>query len=179
MEVLSISVYPQAIAGGSNWSYRVLGASSNFKIPTSPPTLSLSQRAPPAPPEIMAPKKAREAASTTAQTNVAAHTTASSAASTPLAAVIPTPKTTGSATWDKVLVNLYNHYVDQTAQRVKLLDVFLAFLVAVGALQFFYCVLVGNFVRSAIPWDRWQTEGGAGLALSAVDCLGSIRIMSC
>lgn len=127
----------------------------------------------------MAPKKAREAASTTAQTNVAAHTTASSSTSAPLAAVIPTPKTTGSATWDKVLVNLYNHYVDQTPQRIKLLDVFLAFLVAVGALQFLYCVLVGNFVRLAIPWEQAPDRGGGQLAPSAVNCLDKMQRTNC
>ena len=38
------------------------------------------------------------------------------------------------------------HYRDTTPQRTKLLDAFMAFLVAVGALQFVYCVLAGNYV---------------------------------
>jgi DAD family len=91
----------------------------------------------------MAPKKnAREPAPTAAP--------ATQPAPAPAAAIpvsILKPSTTGSASWDKVVVNLYNHYIDQTPQRTKLLDVFLVFLVAVGALQFFYCLLVGNFVR--------------------------------
>lgn len=118
----------------------------------------------------MAPKKAaREAASTTAPANVATGT-APSSTTAPLAAVIPTPTTTGSATWDKVLVNLYNHYVDKTPQRIKLLDVFLAFLVAVGALQFFYCVLVGNFVRLYPPRkDKLQTEGQSASVVQLVE----------
>ena len=33
-----------------------------------------------------------------------------------------------------------------TPQRVKLIDVFMLFLAVVGAFQFFYCVIVGNFV---------------------------------
>jgi len=37
----------------------------------------------------------------------------------------------------------------KTPQRIKLLDTFLAFLVVVGALQFLYCLIVGNFVRSS------------------------------
>lgn len=43
--------------------------------------------------------------------------------------------------WDK--------YVSKTPQRTKLLDVFLVFLMAVGALQFAYVVLVGNFPFNA------------------------------
>ena len=33
---------------------------------------------------------------------------------------------------------------------MKLIDVFMAFLVVVGGLQFVYCVLVGNYVRASI-----------------------------
>jgi hypothetical protein len=46
--------------------------------------------------------------------------------------------------------------VRTTAQRVKLLDAFLAFLLVVGALQFGYCVLAGNFVRSSRgKFENW------------------------
>ncbi|KAI4946862.1 hypothetical protein J4E91_007034 [Alternaria rosae] len=44
---------------------------------------------------------------------------------------------------------IWNKYVDKTPQRTKLLDTFLAFLVIVGALQFLYVVLVGNFPFNA------------------------------
>lgn len=43
-------------------------------------------------------------------------------------------------------VGMWNKYVDETPQRVKLLDAFLVFLIAVGVLQFVYCVIAGNFV---------------------------------
>ena len=43
-------------------------------------------------------------------------------------------------------LGVWNKYVDQTPQRVKLLDAFLLFLMAVGLLQFVYCVIAGNFV---------------------------------
>lgn len=46
-----------------------------------------------------------------------------------------------------IVNDIWNKYVQKTPQRVKLLDSFLAFLVAVGVLQFVYCVIVGNFVR--------------------------------
>lgn len=45
-----------------------------------------------------------------------------------------------------MLLDLWRHYLNTTPQRVKLIDVFMAFLVAVGGLQFVYCVLVGNYV---------------------------------
>ncbi len=37
-----------------------------------------------------------------------------------------------------------------TPQRVKLIDVFMAFLVVVGGLQFAYCVVVGNYVSVGV-----------------------------
>jgi oligosaccharyltransferase complex subunit epsilon len=51
--------------------------------------------------------------------------------------------------WDDVLNNLIKTYQDTTPQRTKLIDVFLAFLVAVGVVQFLYCILAGNYVRSS------------------------------
>lgn len=42
---------------------------------------------------------------------------------------------------------IWNKYLEETPQRTKLLDVFLGFLIAVGAIQFLYCVVAGNFVR--------------------------------
>lgn len=65
-----------------------------------------------------------------------------------------------------VLAGIWERYVSGTPQRVKLLDTFMAFLVLVGALQFVYCVLVGNYVSLCIslslslsfPWKG----GGAG-----------------
>lgn len=77
--------------------------------------------------------------------------------------------------------------MNTTPQRVKLVDVFMAFLVVVGGLQFVYCVLVGNYVGSLfcllslslffIPFlrdgilvggRRWESfvgkEGGRGVA---------------
>ena len=47
-----------------------------------------------------------------------------------------------------ILQGVWNKYVKNTPQRTKLLDTFLAFLVVVGALQFLYVVVVGNFVRA-------------------------------
>lgn len=110
----------------------------------------------------MAPKKnAREPALSSPTTTQSITTTISAAASQappppkqqPAAAVIPK---TGSVTWDKVLQNIYDYYVDETSQRIKLLDIFLVFLAVVGALQFIYCVLAGNY-----PFNAFLSGFGA------------------
>jgi hypothetical protein len=46
--------------------------------------------------------------------------------------------------------------VTKTPQRVKLLDTFMAFLVVVGALQFLYVVIVGNFVRTTTDLSPYE-----------------------
>lgn len=57
----------------------------------------------------------------------------------------------------EIVLGVWNNYVDNTPQRVKLLDAFMAFLIVVGVLQFVYCVIAGNYVsslgRSAIKLD--------------------------
>jgi oligosaccharyltransferase complex subunit epsilon len=68
--------------------------------------------------------------------------------STPARSSKPSSQSTDASA---ILQGIYDKYVSKTPQRVKLLDTFMAFLVAVGALQFFYVVLVGNFVRLAAP----------------------------
>ncbi|KAK3300969.1 DAD family-domain-containing protein [Chaetomium fimeti] len=55
----------------------------------------------------------------------------------------------GAQTWDRIAHNVVAHYSATTPQRTKLLDAFLAFLVAVGGLQFAYCVLAGNYPFNA------------------------------
>ncbi|GAB1310953.1 oligosaccharyltransferase complex subunit epsilon [Madurella fahalii] len=55
----------------------------------------------------------------------------------------------GPPTWDKIVANVAQHYLDTTPQRTKLLDSFMAFLVVVGGLQFVYCVLAGNYPFNA------------------------------
>ncbi|KAL1842369.1 hypothetical protein VTJ49DRAFT_5434 [Mycothermus thermophilus] len=78
--------------------------------------------------------------------------TAAAASTTPAPTAAPT-STRGSATqtqaWDKIVGNVFSHYLSTTPQRTKLIDAFMAFLVAVGALQFAYCVLAGNYPFNA------------------------------
>ncbi|KAI9806946.1 MAG: oligosaccharyltransferase complex subunit epsilon [Piccolia ochrophora] len=48
-----------------------------------------------------------------------------------------------------ILNNLVDAYNNHTPTRVKLIDVFLGFLVVVGVIQFAYCCLAGNYPFNA------------------------------
>lgn len=79
-----------------------------------------------------------------------------------------------------ILQGVWDRYVEKTTQRTKLLDSFMLFLVAVGALQFLYVVLVGNFVSH--PASAWTLSSTVHMQpcmssdlLSAFQCF-SVRI---
>ncbi|KAK4128575.1 defender against death DAD protein [Parathielavia appendiculata] len=108
----------------------------------------------------MAPKQRNAAAQTPPPSSTAPPTrapawTPSPPTTTPKPSLSkPTTTTTtgaggGVQTWDKIINNVLSHYLDTTPQRTKLLDAFMVFLVAVGALQFVYCVLAGNYPFNA------------------------------
>jgi oligosaccharyltransferase complex subunit epsilon len=106
----------------------------------------------------MAPKRAnaRDITPSSAATTQAGSTTAGSVPSS--AAVTTKPHKTSLTTkdgWEQVVGNLWNHYLKTTPQRTKLIDAFMAFLAVVGALQFLYCILAGNYV-SSIPPDYYD-----------------------
>jgi oligosaccharyltransferase complex subunit epsilon len=56
----------------------------------------------------------------------------------------------------QILSNVWSHYLDETPQRTKLIDAFMAFLMVVGALQFLYCVVAGNY-----PFNAFLSGFGA------------------
>ena len=98
--------------------------------------------------DTMPPKKnVREPAPSAAATTQAGTSTVGSVPPTPKPSKTSGPSTINATNWDKVVLNIYDHYITHTPQRTKLLDVFLGFLVVVGALQFLYCILAGNYVR--------------------------------
>ncbi|CAK7562887.1 MAG: oligosaccharyltransferase complex subunit epsilon [Sporothrix epigloea] len=89
---------------------------------------------------------------------VPATTTASTpAASAPKLMAATTPSS-GNAVQD-VIQTLLQNYQKATPQRTKLLDAFMAFLVAVGVLQFVYCVLAGNYPFNAFLSGFSSTVG--------------------
>ncbi|KAM3564992.1 hypothetical protein MY1884_000396 [Beauveria asiatica] len=114
----------------------------------------------------MAPKKnAAAAAAATTSTEKQPVTTTTPSAATKRSSAASTNKR-GAARWDVVFQNIYTYYTKETAQRTKLIDVFLAFLVVVGALQFAYCVLAGNYPFNAFLSGFSATVGQFVLAIS-------------
>ncbi|KAJ6781173.1 hypothetical protein PWT90_08327 [Aphanocladium album] len=119
----------------------------------------------------MAPKKnaaaaaaaAAVAATTTTEKRPVTPTTPSAAAAAKRPSAPATTKG-GAVSWDVVFQNIYTHYTKETAQRTKLIDVFLAFLVVVGGLQFAYCVLAGNYPFNAFLSGFSATVGQFVLA---------------
>lgn len=67
--------------------------------------------------------------------------------------------------FNKITLNIVQHYQKTTPQRTKLIDAFMAFLVIVGGLQFAYCVLAGNYVRLSLPLSS-GTLGARGKSAS-------------
>jgi DAD family len=88
----------------------------------------------------MAPKRNPSLSSSTTAASSATSTTTS-----PPKQHYPKPSTSQPPAL--ILQSLWTTYIQRTPQRIKLLDTFLAFLVALGALQFVYCVVAGNYVR--------------------------------
>ncbi|RMD40599.1 hypothetical protein DV735_g4533, partial [Chaetothyriales sp. CBS 134920] len=51
--------------------------------------------------------------------------------------------------WCDIAVYVVNRYIHDTPSRTLVLDVFLAFLVLVGGVQFVYCLVGGNYPFNA------------------------------
>ncbi|KAH6689190.1 DAD family protein [Plectosphaerella plurivora] len=56
------------------------------------------------------------------------------------------PKASASSAndWNNIFSKVVNNY-QETPQRIKLIDVFLGFLIVVGIIQFLYCVLITDY----------------------------------
>jgi oligosaccharyltransferase complex subunit epsilon len=102
----------------------------------------------------MAPKRSQAREPTPSATGTAQSSTTSGTSIPSRTAAFPVaPSTKSSVKFtanqspQDIALGIWKTYLDTTPQRTKLIDVFMAFLVVVGALQFVYCVLVGNYVR--------------------------------
>ncbi|KAK6332812.1 oligosaccharyltransferase complex subunit epsilon [Orbilia brochopaga] len=104
---------------------RKSAANSSTPRPTTPDPSSLSDK---------------PAAATPAATTTTTAVSPSPAATTHLSAK-SSPIEVANAVWTR--------YQSDTPQRTKLIDVFMVFLVAVGVVQFAYCVLAGNYPFNA------------------------------
>lgn len=99
----------------------------------------------------MAPKRhnARDITPSAAATTQTGSTTAGSVPATATGAKLHKVSLASKDSWAQVVSNVWTHYLKTTPQRTKLIDVFMAFLVVVGALQFLYCILAGNYPFNA------------------------------
>lgn len=85
---------------------------------------------------------------TSSGTATPATSTPAAATTTPAAPAAP-KKVANPQRWDEIALSVVNYYQKNTPQRTKLIDVFMAFLVVVGGLQFLYCILAGNYPFNA------------------------------
>ncbi|TAQ89823.1 hypothetical protein B7494_g1877 [Chlorociboria aeruginascens] len=95
----------------------------------------------------MAPKRnAKEPTPSSAGTTQSSSTSANSVPPTPSKAAI---KAGNNQSPQQIALGIWQNYLDTTPQRTKLIDAFMSFLVAVGVLQFVYCVIAGNYPFNA------------------------------
>lgn len=73
----------------------------------------------------------------------------------------------------EVALHVWHRYLDDTPKRTMLLDVFMLFLVLVGAVQFLYCLLVGNYVCAYMPGLLCDAKL---LSLSTLSSLALVRV---
>ncbi|KAF1811360.1 defender against death DAD protein [Eremomyces bilateralis CBS 781.70] len=84
----------------------------------------------------------------------------------------PTPSRTKTASNPQHIIHgVWNNYVAKTPQRTKLIDTFMAFLMVVGAVQFAYCVVAGNY-----PFNAFLS--GFGATVGQFVLTASLRIQT-
>lgn len=93
----------------------------------------------PATPKAAAPPINAHVAQSASRAPSATHTKSASASNSTLSA---------KSSPQEVALHVWHKYLDDTPTRTMLLDVFMLFLVLVGAVQFLYCLLVGNYVSN-------------------------------
>jgi len=108
------------------------------------------------------PDPSSTASSTSTPSAAAAATTQSSTTSTSTP-IVDSKSSTSSASLSTnpidIISTLWDKYLTTTPQRVKLIDVFMAFLVVVGVVQFVYCVIAGNYPFNAFLAGFTATVG--------------------
>jgi hypothetical protein len=128
------------------------------------------------PRSTMAPKRSQARESTPSAAAKAQSATASgtSTPSRPAPAAVAASskssvKFSANQSPQEVALGIWKNYLDTTPQRTKLIDVFIAFLVVVGVLQFVYCVLVGNYV--CLLHSHFSLRVNADFGTIAIQCL--------
>ncbi|KAJ8103162.1 DAD family-domain-containing protein [Lipomyces tetrasporus] len=117
----------------------------------------------------MAPKRttrqaAAKAAAASSSTSPAVESPAVSSSSKPPSSTIPAVPT--AADTSAIVHQAWKSYVADTPRKLKLVDTFMVFLVAVGLVQFVYCILAGNYPFNAFLSGFSITVGQFVLAAS-------------
>jgi hypothetical protein len=105
--------------------------------------------------------------STMAKKQAAPPTPVKQAQSTPAKQPTPAPVAKAStlsprSSPQEIVLHVWDKYIQDTPSRTLFLDVFLLYLVLNGAVQFVYCVIGGNYVRShATPLSTPMSPIGA------------------
>ncbi|KAG5419091.1 OST2 [Candida metapsilosis] len=117
--------------------------------------------------ESTAIKKAQAATAAAA----AASTSSTSTGSSPSDSILPQTKTvtTTFAELQSAINTTINDYLRHLTPKLKLIDIFLVFLVALGILQFIYVLLIGNF-----PFNAFL--GGFAICVGQFVLLVSLRL---
>ena len=124
----------------------------------------------------MAPKRhnARDITPSSAATTQAGSTTAGTVHASAAGSVtsskqqqykVSSPLAASKASYIQMIKSVWSYYLKNTPQRTRLIDLFMAFLMIVGALQMLYCVLAGNYVS----FDATESEEGGPAVLTIVD----------
>ena len=116
--------------------------------PSNLPPVMAPKRSAASTPQPSAPSSTPSRQPTKASVSSSTTTTAPKSSQSAVPKSTSTPISTQSA--QDILLQIWNNYLEKTPQRVKLIDVFMAFLVVVGGVQFVYCVLAGNYVSSRL-----------------------------
>ncbi|KAK9773488.1 hypothetical protein AB5N19_05257 [Seiridium cardinale] len=120
-------------------------------------------------------KKATPSSAAASSAPSSAATTTPASISAGAAPLVTTKKTSSNPAaanrWDQIAFNIVDYYQKNTPQRTKLIDVFMAFLVVVGGLQFLYCILAGNY-----PFNAFLS--GFGATVGQFVLTASLRIQT-
>lgn len=129
-----------------SYSLARLKQTRNVSFTHSPPFLLPLHNPPPPFTTSTMPPKRPATASTSSTPRTPSTPSQSSTQTTSLSK--PSSSKQRSQSAQDILAKTWDNYWSKTAQRTKLTDAFMAFLVVVGGVQFLYCLVVGNYVSS-------------------------------
>lgn len=101
-------------------------------------------------------------------------TTSSTSSNTPASSTLQKNARVDATAYSTIVNDVWSSYQHSTPQSLKLIDVFLAFLMFTGATQFAYCLLVGNYPFNAFLSGFTATVGQFVLTGNNLVATGSL-----